>query len=395
MTCYFLKIPIEMRLRIYQFLLPDRPVPARYEKSSLASDGGGVHMPILCVNRQIHDEAARFLYRTRGFSIELFEDWLSMCNSSQHFALNRPSRNPHSFLQDYQLRRMLLGQRILEEPSRSAHTPTVRGYVSRTEYPIFDANVPLNPVWDLPLSEKYFNMIQFFRVEILLPYPSAWWLPNSDPASQQATMSKLLDYCDHLHRLIARLRTMQRPIARLEIVIRIYGAQVNLRSAFPLAQVLMGPFRRLRDVAKQSLSITTQNSEGEIELLTPDWAASPTGGKFSAYLTQLFECMASSQAPPELPVFKAYWQLQKLFTYMKEHYRHGDPKIEKIARLLYNARLAREDENLTLFKNVWDDVVDIWFNCLSQQVEFQSDVMLSIDAIDDIVLNGSQGKLPQ
>ena len=51
MTCYFLKIPIEMRLRIYQFLLPDRPIPARYEKYSLVSDGGEVYTPILCVNR--------------------------------------------------------------------------------------------------------------------------------------------------------------------------------------------------------------------------------------------------------------------------------------------------------------------------------------------------------
>jgi hypothetical protein len=80
MTCYFLKVPIEMRLRIYQHLLPDRPVPARYEKSSLTSDGGGVYTAILCVNRQIHDEAAGLLYRTRVFSIELLEDWLTMCN---------------------------------------------------------------------------------------------------------------------------------------------------------------------------------------------------------------------------------------------------------------------------------------------------------------------------
>jgi hypothetical protein len=74
MTCYFLKVLIEMRLRIYQLLLPDRPIPARYEKSSLISDGGGVYTAILYINRQIYDEAAGLLYRTRAFSIELLGD---------------------------------------------------------------------------------------------------------------------------------------------------------------------------------------------------------------------------------------------------------------------------------------------------------------------------------
>ena len=110
--CYFLKIPMEMRLRIYQFLLPDRPIPARYGKSSLASDDGGVYTAILCVNRQIHDEAAGLLYRTRAFSIELHGDWLSMCNLSKNFAQNRSSGHDHHAL-DYQLQRMLLGQQGL------------------------------------------------------------------------------------------------------------------------------------------------------------------------------------------------------------------------------------------------------------------------------------------
>ncbi|CZR52085.1 uncharacterized protein PAC_01962 [Phialocephala subalpina] len=400
MTCHFLKVPIEMRLRIYQLLLPDRPIPARYEKSSLTSDGGGVYTAILCVNRQIHDEAAGLLYRTRAFSIELLGDWMSMCNLSQNFTQNSSFGYKHHALEDHQWQQMILGQqglfmarqgrRILGGASSSAHTPTIRGNQSHAKSPNFDSNVPVEPIREPPLSKRYFNMIQSFRIEIVLPSPSAWWLPNSDAASHKASMSRLLDYCDHLHRLIGRLRIIQRPIARLEIVIRFGNAYLNRRDVFPIAQFLLRPFRRLHNVAKPDLlSITIQDSLGEVELLTRDWASSPAGGKLAAYLEHLFEHMSSSQPPPELPVFKVYWQLERLLSYMKEHYRHAHPKIGKITGLLYAARFAREVEDLSSFRAIWNQVVDIWSDCLNEHVEFQSNVALSINAIHSTVQNGS------
>ncbi|KAH7364006.1 hypothetical protein BKA65DRAFT_490190 [Rhexocercosporidium sp. MPI-PUGE-AT-0058] len=389
MTCYFLKIPIEMRLRIYQFLLPDRDVPARYEKSSLASDGGGVHTSILCVNRQIHDEATGLLYRTRSFSIELIDDWLSMCNSSQ----NGSSSNNHHALDNHRLQQMSpglvmarQGPRVLGGVSNSAYTPTIRS----NKCLAFDANASVEPVWDPTLSERYFNMIQSFRIEIVLPSLGAWWLPNSGPANDRASMSRLLNYCDHLHRLVGRLRLIRKPIARLEIVIKLDSAYFNQGDAFPIARFLLRPFWRLHNVAKPGLRLTTiQGSWGEVELLTSDWASSPAGGKLSAYTEHLFEHMSGSQSPPELPVFTAYWQLENLLSYLRKHCRDTDPKIEKIAGLLYTARFAREVEDLAHFRMIWNQVVDIWFDCLNERVQFQSNVVLLINAICGTVQNGS------
>jgi hypothetical protein len=202
-------------------------------------------------------------------------------------------------------------------------------------------------------------------------------------------MSRPIDYCDHLHRLIGRLRIIQRPIARVEIVIRFGDACLNRGDAFPVARFLLGPLRRLHNFAKPDLlSITIQDFQGEVELLTPDWASSPAGGKLSAYLKHLFEQMSSSQPPPELPVFKAYWQLENLVSYIKEHYHHADPKIRNITGLLFTARFARETDDLTRFRAIWNQVVDIWFDCLNSRVQFQSNVALSIDAICATVLDG-------
>jgi hypothetical protein len=81
MTCYILKIPIELRCRVYRFLLPDRAIPARFVSSVyLTTNWGRVYMAILRVNHQIYEEAADFLYRTRVFSVEVSENTLTMCN---------------------------------------------------------------------------------------------------------------------------------------------------------------------------------------------------------------------------------------------------------------------------------------------------------------------------
>ncbi|KAH6667799.1 hypothetical protein B0J14DRAFT_172586 [Halenospora varia] len=390
MTCYLLKLPIEMRLRIYQFLLPDKPIPARYGKFSLASDGGGVYTAILCVNRQIHDEAAGLLYSTRAFFIELHGDWLSMCNLSKNFAQNSSPAYGHHALEGDQ--RMLLGQQrlfmakqeqnILDRASSSAHGPTIRGNQPHVKSPVSYTNGPIEPVWDPPLGERYFNMIRSFRIEIVFFSPSA---PNSEAARHKAFKSRLLDYCDHLHRLIGRLRIIRRPIARLEIVLKFGNAY---RDAFPIAQFLLRPFQRLYNVAKPDLlSITIQDSQGEVGLLTPDWASSPAGVKLAAYLKRLFKHMSSSQPPPELPVFKAYWQLEKLLSYMKEHLCQADPRIGQIAGLLYIMRFAREAEDLARFSEIWNQVVNIWIDCQNQHTEFQSNVALSINNIYSTVQN--------
>jgi hypothetical protein len=80
-TCYFLKIPIEIRCRIYRLLLPATDIPARfYTWRSLTTHIEQVYTAILRVNHQIHEEATSLLYGTNIFAIAVTEDMLSMCN---------------------------------------------------------------------------------------------------------------------------------------------------------------------------------------------------------------------------------------------------------------------------------------------------------------------------
>lgn len=85
-SCCLLKLPVEIRCRIYRLLLPDTDIPARFSGStSLTTDGERVYTAILRVNRQIHEEAARLLYGTNVFVVEVSEGMLSMCNKSSNY----------------------------------------------------------------------------------------------------------------------------------------------------------------------------------------------------------------------------------------------------------------------------------------------------------------------
>jgi hypothetical protein len=111
MTCYLLKIPIEMRLRIFGYLLPDGPVPAQFRGSRcLTSNDEPVCTALLRVNHQIHDETARLLYSVNSFTIELVGDSLAMCNSSKRQIPFPPGPPGNHARQDYSMQLMLLEQ---------------------------------------------------------------------------------------------------------------------------------------------------------------------------------------------------------------------------------------------------------------------------------------------
>jgi len=280
MTCHLLKIPIEMRLRIYGFLLPDKPIPARYRNSRcLTSYDGLVYTELLRANHQIHDEAVRLLYAVRTFTIELAADGLVMCNSSKKFA-----HNGNHALQDYQMQLMLLEQQnkkrlmmarqeqdnmINNGSSSSSHRPPINCNEPPTGSSIVPyTSGPIEPAWYPPLNVNYFNMIQSFLVEIVFPPQSN---PNSSSRreSPEALESKLYDYCDHVHKLVGRFRLMQRPLAKLKIVLKLGKTEMKREEAMSAAQVLLRPFQRLRNVGKPEVPLILINDfeDREVELL--------------------------------------------------------------------------------------------------------------------------------
>jgi hypothetical protein len=420
MTCYFLKIPMELRLRVYRFLLPDRPIPAGFKYSSdLTTDDDGVYTAILRVNHQIHDEAAYLLYSTRVFTIELFRNRLSMCNSANKFDPYWALAHGNRLVQYYQMRLMLLEQsnkrRLLRarqeqdningESNPTSTTPIrVIGAIqlpTRSSTPYTYGEI--EPVWHPPLGERYFNMIRSFRIVIVFP-PSegpnsaiyrAHGPLNTDTANHKVLECRLYNYCDCLHRLVGRLRLIQAPIAHLEISIRFGNTYITRDKVFFTAQLLLQPFRHLRNVAiPVILSITVKNFQGrETKLPIQDWSSSAAGRTFVDYLKCWSRDISSSQLSFKCPqVFETFWQLEKLISSIIEHSHYAAPEFYQLEDLLHAARIAREAEDLTCFREIWDRVVNIWFDYLNSQKDFQSNVERSINSIYDMVGKGPLDK---
>ena len=413
-TCHFLNTSKEMRLRVYQLLLPDRRIPVRYANSNgLTTGGGGVYTAILCVNRQIHDEATDFLYSSRVFTVELSGNGLSMCNSVHTFARCRFPFNGNHALQDYQVQLMLLEQqskkRLLmarqeqDSTSRypnSTHSPATRDIQRPARSPIPYTHGPFETLWHPPLCSRYFNMIQSFLIEFVFPPPVGSnpvinrvpGTSNTDVAMQKNLELWLYDYCDHLHKLIGRLQLIQRPLARLEIIIHFGGNYKTREEAFGAAQFLLRPFRRLYCVARpRVLSITVDDFQGRgTELLTTDWTSCEADMIFADYLKCWSRDLSGSEPSFKCPeVFVAYWKLEKLLFSIREHCFYAEPKFDQFTDWLHAARIAREANDLVGFKEIWDHVVNTWCDYLNNQKEFQSNVARSIDTIYDIVGTGS------
>ncbi|KAH8751822.1 hypothetical protein BGZ57DRAFT_913160 [Hyaloscypha finlandica] len=382
MICYFFKIPIEIRFRIYGFLFPDRAIPAPFVASShLLTDGRRVYTEILLVNHQIHDEAANLLYRTRVFTIEVSENTLSICNlpnkymqhNVSHYCGSRHCDN-HAQQDQMQQRALIARQSISTQIS---HFNQLRG-----TSPTTTLYRPVEPVWDPPLNEKYFSMIQSFRIEILLG-PSI-----ADAEKRKALPSRLARYCDQLHKLIGRLQLIQRPIARLEIAIKFSNVDVERKEAFRAARHLLNPFRRLCKVSKpQVISITMNDFQTrETELLFLGWISSGASTTFANYLERWSKDLSGSQ--PSLKcaqVLDAYWKLENLMSSIKEHCYNAEPRFCQFAGLLQVARFAREANDLGYFRKIWARVVAIWFEYLDDQKDFQANVTRSIDTINSII----------
>jgi hypothetical protein len=90
-SCYFLELPVELRCRIYSFLLSDTDIPALFCRCPVHRRD--VYTAILRVNHEIHEEATRLLYCTSVFTIKVSDGLLSICNTYMQDVRYNPPRN--------------------------------------------------------------------------------------------------------------------------------------------------------------------------------------------------------------------------------------------------------------------------------------------------------------
>ena len=247
---------------------------------------------------------------------------------------------------------------------------------------------PVEPIWLPPISHRHFNLIQSFRIQIIFAFPAQ---SGSAAEGKKAVESKLYDYTDYLYTLIGRFCFMEKPIVRLEVAIRFeLNPYLTRETAFSSAQVLLRPFRRLRNITKPVVSSITMTDPNNFDVeLLPTLNTLAADKSFAEYVESWFRDLSIDESTIEdPPAFDAYWQLKKLLSDIEQHCLNQS-KLEEFADLLQAARVVREDDNLPQFREIWDRVVNVWLDYLSSEKQFQSGVESSIDAIYGVVTNSS------
>ena len=398
MACYFLKIPMEMRLRIYGLLLPDVRIPARrFAGVSLKANGEHSCLEILRVSRQIHDEASGLLYGTGTFNIEVSLNGVTMCSRADPNGRPPNMLNPgitmssggpgHVFpgpngghaLQDYQMQLMLLEQQNKRRlcaarqeqdsmvsststapPPSPTHPPT-QPFI---HYPTPSMTIASGsgPIWIAPLSQRYFNKIHHFHITIL--FPSTQQMNCTFPVAPYIVSGRLYDYSDRIHALIGRLLQLNHPISTLDFRIKFADTYAQRSEAIYGAQFLLRPFRRLANVRKPEVSAIKFNpgpASPELDVLWPPLTpASFRSSPNAVFLddTNLHAFLKSWKLDLKgenavmgkgSKVFDAYWKLEAMVKGVREHYRGCDLGWGRMDELLGVARVAREDGDEVCF----------------------------------------------
>ncbi|KAE8441312.1 hypothetical protein EG329_005507 [Mollisiaceae sp. DMI_Dod_QoI] len=281
--------------------------------------------------------------------------------------------------------------------------------------PLFPDTASFDIIWNAPLSSRYFNQIQSFRIEISFPAAnvacSRPYIPttpgylsaNSEDGDGEGQAHRVYEYSDYLHKLVSRLQLSNRRISRLDIVINFGAMYTNQEGAFSAMDLLLRPFRRLCNVGTAEVRSVTMTGlrQGKadiahsVDILLPEFQY--YGGRnenLLEYLTAWSQALSRS-APSftTTPVFEAYWKLEALLAKIAHHCRHpasqGVPDLnsgfDQFSTLRHTARVAREDGDLESFKEIFETVLSIWQRYLDWEKEYQENVWKDVEGIWDVV----------
>jgi hypothetical protein len=382
--CYFLRLPLELRCRIYELLFPNSLVSARSPDPPGAFER--TFPSILRVNRQIHDEAAYILYGRRTFVIEISRFTFTMCNSSSrkrsppypHYSPMNNVMGAHNVgnhaLQDYQLQLMLLEQqnkrRLLMARQQLGLSSTMppplysnpidnRMAISTLQSPIPYTLESHGPAWIAPLSSIYFDMIRSFRIVLEVPTDGSVAAARRganlrEQGEEDAKEYEMMiyDFCDHVHRLMGRLQSSPRKSLELRVQINVARQYESLELAQTHFNLLLNTFKALEEPVRVELGQLSQSFHGLPE------------EEFLKSLDQY------EQTPNGRMVMSEYWKLESVMVRIYEECpRHV---FHQFRDLLHSARTCRERYDSVGLLEIFHTVVGLWTEYTRDQQSFQS-----------------------
>jgi hypothetical protein len=359
-----MRLPTELRQEIYRYLLPDRPIPARFSRP-LRSDGK-VQTAILRASRQIYSEAVVILYQFFSFGISITPESVTICN------ITRTRWKPLLSFDDDIVAGLLL---------RGA----LRGGLSRLH-----AGVQCG--WDnFPIDDSIWCRIRSFSVEIILGNN------HRPPRGGQGRneVPRMALGCDMVRRVIERLHSISR-IKELEIVIK--PGQWPGRDALGAAAGLLGLFHTIPNAQSLKISVVENSNLVSFSGFSSTEGLLSKNPVFQSVLQSLLlqSSQESSETKARLPP-KRHRHIIPLAALLKiealvqlfSHpliYNFLCPSHSLVLKSLHVAAIhARETGNLPAFREVCDRVENIVLDFSERQLNVQRRISEGVDAIRQII----------
>ena len=364
--CYIMELPVEIRLSIYRYLIPDQPVQARWNRTrNLRQDRASVSTAIFRANKTIHEEVTDLFYGQLTFHIDV--------TNEKYYNI---AATPNIF--------MCYANQLEARPPALRTTlwrPT-RQSVSASG--IKDVFTPWHPL--LPL--RYFQRIRHFQINIKFDIPKTY--PSASNRSQtaetilaEAERDLLTDY---LHRLVERLvASSQATLSNLDISLYIRGISDDdiLRAnseAIAHCQALINPIRRLRSRNARLVSIIrTGTGSQEINMLTENLKEEDSVNKFVQSCCA--ELTSSIMSRPRSLVLVQFGRLAEIISQMSQHPFWRETDREEMGILLSNGRSAREANDTKAMVLVFRDVFHKLNRYHSDHLDFIKQMKQSLETV--------------
>lgn len=412
-----MKLPLELRLEIFRYLLPSRAIgsstsllhidedsdqqqpwyhsmgPARagpaflqrqahttgnspLDRSIMRSVFPIPFTNLLLINRQIHDEVKDFLYSTIPFTVDVRKDGTFMC-----------------------------GRRLLEPRRADGSSHYVVGDVEK-------------------IKEKFLKTFDWaavknYNVDILVEN----WKDDTNRGYHTFPWDEeveIYDIRDYIGVVISGILSKARNLCRLNVRLgfsKFIWTEEELRANI---KTLVGPFQRLRNVRQPRLLGVyegTPQTNFMISLPVPGQAAiSSTPVNGSAHCRPSTPLCSVPQLPVRMPLlicttpafmeYRKNWErwiasgsttslvskppIRTMFTELKEFYTRLAATVPDVTArngrhaFLHRARVAREQENVEAFRHLRNELIGYWEAYLEQEERKKDDMNRRLGRMLDV-----------
>ena len=375
--CYILKLPLELRLEIFRYLMPHGPIGSstshvhqarptyhivphvngmpppppqpiiptaraalQHQHSSLNLRWSVVSL--MLVNHQFYTEGKDLLYGVTPFTIDIRKDGTFMC-----------------------------GRRLLE--------PKTDVGVSASPSPGADG------LTGNFLRNFDFSAVKNYNVEILVENGAP--APMTGPVRRPQTFMQnswdeeveIYDIRDYVGVAVSGILSKSQNLCRLNVRIVTTGFTWSDEEVLTKTKCIVEPFMRLRKVLMPKLcgvyegapngsfmlSVPIRNGGPHnlysVPMLPTDFPRlAPGDPDFDEYKKTWEKTISQTTPPPPKPPIRAmFTELKKFYTQLAEYMDGNLDRIGKHA-FLHRARVAREDENVEAFRDVRNELIMYW-----------------------------------